>query len=226
MTLEQLSHAAQDCLKVIWRSGEWHDTPVTTSALATSLGVAPSTVSEMVRRLAAQGLVHHEPYAPIVLSDAGRELAVAVVRRHRLIETFLVEQLDYTWDEVHDEAEVLEHAVSDRLIDRIDAALGHPQRDPHGDPIPSAQGVVPSFRGTLLADVEEARSVRIARISDADPELLRYLTSVRVHIGAEVRVVERRAYAGVVRLAVAGGPDDVVVGDAAQRAIWVEEAAD
>src|SRR6478609_10835212 len=108
------------------------------------MGVGASTVSETVRRLSAQGLLEHAPYGAIALTDRGRSLALAMVRRHRLLEAFLVTELGYGWDEVHDEAEVLEHAVSDRLIARIDAKLGFPQRDPHGDPIPGSDGQVPT----------------------------------------------------------------------------------
>ena len=112
--------------------------------LAERIGVSASTASESIRKLADQGLVDHEKYGAVTLTDAGREAALAMVRRHRLMETFLVNELGYGWDEVHDEAEVLEHAVSDRMLDRIDAKLGYPTRDPHGDPIPAADGQVPT----------------------------------------------------------------------------------
>jgi DtxR family transcriptional regulator, Mn-dependent transcriptional regulator len=222
VTPEELSPPAQDCLKAIWRAEEWRTGPATTSSLAASLGVAASTVSEMVRRLGSQGLVLHEPYAPVELSDAGRAVALAVVRRHRLIESYLVERLGYTWDEVHDEAEVLEHAVSDRLVERIDAALGRPTHDPHGDPIPTADGRLPQASLTLLGDVDQGAAARIARISDSDPELLRYLTANGVAIGARVRLLERQPATGVVRLGLAEDRDDLFLGEPAQRAIWLE----
>ena len=119
---------------------------VSTKLLAERLGVSASTASESIRKLAEQGLVHHEKYGAVTLTDRGRHAALAVVRRHRLLETFLVSELGYGWDEVHDEAEILEHAVSDLMLDRIDAKLGHPTRDPHGDPIPAADGQVPTPR--------------------------------------------------------------------------------
>ncbi|HEY0217944.1 MAG TPA: metal-dependent transcriptional regulator, partial [Cellulomonas sp.] len=121
-----LTAVAQDYLKVIWSASEWSSAPVTTKMLADRLGVGASTVSETIRRLTDQGLVHHAPYAAIALTDEGARHAVQVVRRHRLIETFLVSELGYGWDEVHDEAEVLEHAVSDLMVERIDTRLGHP----------------------------------------------------------------------------------------------------
>ncbi|MEX0914127.1 MAG: metal-dependent transcriptional regulator, partial [Demequina sp.] len=124
MSAQELSATAQDYVKVVWSAGEWSDAPVTTKQLAARMGVAPSTVSETVRRLSDQGLLEHAPYGAVTLTTAGRAHALDVVRRHRLIETYLVAKLGYTWDEVHDEAEVLEHACSARMIDAMDAALG------------------------------------------------------------------------------------------------------
>lgn len=133
---------AQDYLKVIWNAQEWGDGPATPTQLAERLGVAAPTVSETLRRLASAGWVEHRPYGSPTLTDEGRRIALAMVRRHRLIETWLVRELGYRWDEVHDEAEELEHAVSDRFVDRIAERLGQPERDPHGDPIPSVDGRV------------------------------------------------------------------------------------
>ena len=130
------SAAIDDYLKTIYHHTEWQDDPITPSQLAAELALAPSTVTEMVQKLAAQGLVTHRPYGPIGLTPEGERRAAAIVRRHRLVETWLVREFGYGWDEVHDEAEILEHAVSDLMMARIDAKLGYPQRDPHGDPIP------------------------------------------------------------------------------------------
>ncbi|MFF2773189.1 iron dependent repressor, metal binding and dimerization domain protein, partial [Streptomyces bacillaris] len=132
-------------------------------------------MSDGIRRLADQGLVVHEPYGAIELTEDGRRGAVAMVRRHRLIETFLVEELGYGWDEVHDEAEVLEHAVSDGLVDRIDRRLGFPARDPHGDPIPTADGTPRRPEAVPLLNAETGVPLTVLRISDADPAVLRYL---------------------------------------------------
>ena len=126
--------------------------------LAERIGVSASTASESIRKLADQGLVDHEKYGAVTLTEAGREAALAMVRRHRLMETFLVTELGYGWDEVHDEAEVLEHAVSDRMLDRIDAKLGHPTRDPHGDPIPAADGNVPTPPRAAAVGVRRRRA--------------------------------------------------------------------
>ncbi|MBD7918113.1 metal-dependent transcriptional regulator [Cellulomonas sp. Sa3CUA2] len=215
-----LSAVSQDYLKVIWGAQEWSDVPVTTKLLAGRLGVGASTVSETVKRLADAGLVSHRPYGAVELTTAGRAHAVAMVRRHRLIETYLVEKLGYGWDEVHDEAEVLEHAVSDRFVERIADLLGHPDRDPHGDPIPAADGTVHLPDARVMWEVESG-SYRVARISDADPELLRYLEGVGLDLDAAVTLEERRAVTGVVSVQVAGRPDRVELGEVAASAIWL-----
>lgn len=218
-----LTPVAQDYLKTIWSAQEWSDEKVTTGLLADRLGVGPSTVSETVRRLTAQGLLEYEPYGGVWLTDVGRQHALAMVRRHRLLETWLVRELGYTWDEVHDEAEVLEHAVSERLVARIDARLGHPVRDPHGDPIPTADGRVVRPDAVPLADLAAGQSGVVARISDADPEALRYLAGLGLELDVEVTVVRRRDYAGTLSLAWPGaqGPVSVDLGHLAASRIRV-----
>jgi DtxR family Mn-dependent transcriptional regulator len=131
----------------------------------------------MVKKLVAQGLVEHAPYGAIGLTASGRREALRMVRRHRLVETWLVQQFGYGWDEVHDEAEVLEHTLSDRLLDAIDQQLGRPTRDPHGDPIPAADLTVPEFRGIRAADLAAGARARVVRISDRDPDVLRSLAA-------------------------------------------------
>ena len=186
------------------------------------MGVSASTVSEAVRKLASQGLVEHERYGAIALTEMGRLAAVSMVRRHRLIETYLVSELGYGWDEVHDEAEVLEHAVSDRLVARIESKLGFPQRDPHGDPIPSADGVVPTAPARRLADLENGEAGRVTRISDSDPAMLRYFESVGIALDEELRIVERRDFAGTIAIQIgANAADSVDLGQPAARSIWV-----
>lgn len=223
---QELSTAMQDYLKVVCTASEWNAEPITTTALATRLNVAPSSVSEMIRRLAALGLVHHRPYEAIQLTEEGQRMGLAMMRRHRLIETFLVEELGYTWDEVHDEAEVLEHAISDKMLDRIDAKLGHPTRDPHGDPIPDAQGVVAMPDAVPLGSLDAGESGQIARISDADPNLLRHLDELGLRLDDEVRVREKSPFTGgttITRLS-AVPIEDLVLGEMALAAIWVERA--
>src|SRR5437588_11404369 len=169
MPVSDLSTVAQDYLKVIWSATEWSETPITVKQLAERLGVRAATISDGIRRLADQGMLVHEPYGTIELTAAGRDHAVAMVRRHRLIETFLVEELGYAWDEVHDHAEVLEHAVSDTLVDRIDRRLGYPSRDPHGDPIPTADGTARRLDADPLTAAPPGVRLVVTRISDSDP---------------------------------------------------------
>ncbi len=219
-----LSAVAQNYLKVIWNAQEWSREKVSTKMLADRIGVSASTASESIRRLAEQGLVDHEKYGAVTLTESGRRAALAMVRRHRLLETFLVQELGYAWDEVHDEAEVLEHAVSDRLIARIDAKLGYPQRDPHGDPIPASNGKVPTPPARQLWAFHDGDAGTVARISDADPEMLRYFDSIGISLDSRVRVLARREFAGMVSVAVEstdGARSTIDLGSPAARAIWV-----
>ncbi|BBU23421.1 manganese-binding transcriptional regulator MntR [Mycobacterium xenopi] len=220
----ELSAVAQDYLKVIWNAQEWSREKVSTKMLAEKIGVSASTASESIRKLAEQGLVDHEKYGAVTLTDSGRRAALAMVRRHRLLETFLVNELGYGWDEVHDEAEVLEHAVSDRLVARIDAKLGYPRRDPHGDPIPASDGQVPTPPARQLWACRDGDSATVARISDADPEMLRYFDSIGISLDARLRVLARREFAGMISVAVEspeGACSTVELGSPAARAIWV-----
>jgi DtxR family Mn-dependent transcriptional regulator len=219
-----LTAVAQDYLKVIWNAQEWSLEKVSTKMLAEKIGVSASTASESIRKLAEQGLVDHEKYGAVTLTESGRRAALAMVRRHRLIEAFLVKELGYSWDEVHDEAEVLEHAVSDRLVARIDAKLGFPQRDPHGDPIPGSDGRVPTPPARQLWACHDGDAGTVARISDADPEMLRYFDSIGISLDSRLRVLTRREFAGMISVAVEsadGAPTTVDLGSPAAQAIWM-----
>lgn len=219
MTSPALTTVAQDYLKVIWTASEYSDEPVSTKMLASKMCVSPSTVSEAVRKLADQGLVDHARYGAITLTEAGRRAAVSMVRRHRLIETWLVEEMGYGWDEVHDEAEVLEHAVSDLLVERIDAKLGHPSRDPHGDPIPTVDGTIPAPPAMPLSDFVAGQKGHVTRISDSDPDMLRYFDSIGITLDLSITMVERRDFAGTVAVEAAGTVLDL--GHVAAEAIWM-----
>ena len=207
------SAAVDDYLKTIYHHTEWQDERITPSQLALVLGLAPSSVTEMVQKLAAQGLVTHRPYGPITLSAAGEQRAAAVTRRHRLIETWLVREFGYAWDEVHDEAEVLEHSISDRLLEGIDARLGHPRYDPHGDAIPDASGRVQREPFVLLADARPGHTGRVLRVSDRDPELLRAVEAAGVAVGAEATVTD----AAALRI----GDVEVMLPPGAADAVWL-----
>ncbi len=222
--VRDLTMVAQDYLKIIWTAQEWSHEKVSTKLLAERLGVSASTASESIRKLADQGLVHHEKYGAVTLTDRGRHAALAVVRRHRLLETFLMRELGYGWDEVHDEAEILEHAVSDMMLDRIDAKLGYPTRDPHGDPIPAADGQVPTPPARQLSACSNGDVATVARISDADPEMLRYFDAVGINLDSRLEVLARRDFAGMISVSVQaadGALNTVELGSPAAQAIWV-----
>lgn len=187
----ELSPVAQDYLKAVWSALEWapDGTRVGTGQLADRLGVGPSTATEAVQRFAEQGLLTHEPYRGVGLTDVGLAAALTMVRRHRLLETWLVSELGYAWDEVHDEAENLEHAVSDVLVERLDTLLGHPVRDPHGDPIPAADGTVVRPDAVPLTALAPGERGVVARISDADPEHLRELAGLGLALDTTLTVI-------------------------------------
>ena len=194
------SAAGEDYVKVIYAHTEWQNEPITPSQLAAKLQLAASSVTEMVKKLASAGLVDHKPYGAVELTDKGRTLALQLLRRHRLIETWLVVQQGFQWDEVHEEADVLEHAMSDRLVESIAASLGNPTRDPHGDPIPTADGVIVAQEGIRVLDAAVGTSGIVTRISDSDGELLRFLAGEGIEPDIEVQVLERAKYSGTVRL--------------------------
>ena len=182
--------------------------PASTGQIAAALDVSPGTVTGMLKTLDAARLATHRPYEGVSLSRAGRVLALRMIRRHRLIELFLLKTLDMTWDEVHDEAEHMEHAVSDLLVDRIDAFLGHPDVDPHGDPIPRFEGLSlePPAEppGRSLAECETGASFRLSRVVDQSSEFLRYLTESGLALGAEGKVERNPDGAGLMRIRLDG----------------------
>jgi DtxR family Mn-dependent transcriptional regulator len=188
--------------------------------LATALGVAPGTATTMVKALAESGLVAYEPYVGVRLSPAGEKLAAMVLRRHRLIELFLVKVMGLRWDEVHDEAELLEHVVSDRLIDRIDEMLGRPEADPHGDPIPSADGqVARQDLATLLTCPMHARVV-VSRVTDQDAVFLRFIEQHHLKPGETVEVEARDDVSDSVRLK-GRGDQRITIGTRAASKVMV-----
>lgn len=184
------SPAIEDYLKTVYAHTEWQPNPITPKALADRLGIAPSSVTEMVKRMSVLGLVTHVPYKAIQLTDAGLNRALAVVRRHRLIESWLVSEMGYAWDEVHEEAEILEHVLSDRLLEAIDSRLGRPVRDPHGDAIPAVDGEVVVEPAVRLDEAPTGHRGRIIRISDRDPAVLRELAASGIGLGEMLKVVK------------------------------------
>ena len=178
---------------------------VSMGALAGALAVVPGTVTTMIKALADEGLVEHQPRHGVRLTSDGRRVALNVLRKHRLVETFLVNVLKMDWSKVHVEAEQLEHAISDEVLDRLDALLGHPSSDPHGDPIPSRQGKLDTQVYSTLATCATDRRLRIVRITEQSPEFLQFAEQNGLLPGASIRVVDRNLAAGLVTLKKAGG---------------------
>lgn len=199
---------------------------VTMAQIGGSLEVAPGTVTAMVKALEKDGLLSYEPYAGVRLTEDGRKTALDVVRRHRLMELFLVEVLGLDWSEVHEEAEMLEHAMSDKLIDRIDKLLGYPSVDPHGDPIPDGKGVMREPKAVIsLRTCEPGRDYRISRVADQDEEFLRFLERHSLKPGTRVKVEESEPVADAVTLRPQGGSTMALGGEAAAK-LWVEPLHD
>ncbi|HEY2854595.1 MAG TPA: metal-dependent transcriptional regulator [Gemmatimonadaceae bacterium] len=204
---QPLTAPVEDYLKAIFEieaadaTGQ-REAPVVagTNEIAQALGIAPASVTGMLRRLAEQGLIVYERYRGVRLSDAGRRAALRTIRRHRVIEAYLTNALGYPWDRVHEEAERLEHAASDELIDRMAAAIGEPTTDPHGAPIPARDGTMDARPLLALVDVAVGNVVRIRQVGDRDPERLRYLAQLGVTPGADVRVVAREPFGGPITL--------------------------
>lgn len=220
---EPLTHSAEDYLKAIYTlSG---DAPASTSQIASRLGLAPASVSGMIRRLSDQGLLDHEPYRGVLLTDAGRVVALRMLRRHRLIEAYLVEFLGYRWDDVHAEAERLEHAVSEVLIERMAAALGHPRVDPHGDPIPGPDGAIEEPDYVPLAHLEPGESAELRRVGTNHAGRLRYIAELGLQPGTTVTLVARQPFEGPVTIHVSGA-DQVVAHDLALLLLCVRESND
>jgi DtxR family Mn-dependent transcriptional regulator len=211
-----LSRSVEDYLKTIWQVAKEGD--AATSDLAARLDVAPPSVTGMIKRLADAGLVVHEPYRGVRLTGEGRRAAMAVIRRHRIIETYLIMKLGYDWSNVHEEAERMEHAVSETMVERMSFALGHPRYDPHGAPIPTPEGEIEEIALVALDQVEVGSRVALRQVGDDDAERLRYLKSIGMTPSTPLEIVDRQPF---------GGPITVRVGerDTRDRVIGPELAA-
>ena len=208
---EGLTAPAEDCLKAVYeleRAGD--GAAVTTNDLAHRLALAAASVTGMVKRLAGQGLIDHARYRGVRLTEEGRRTALRTLRRHRVIETYLVSVLGFGWDRVHEEAERLEHSASDELVDRMAAALGNPAVDPHGAPIPTREGgIAEGPAGRPLSELAPGERGRIARVEDEDADQLRYLASLGIRPGVEFELLERAPFGGPLTVRVAGVPRQV-----------------
>ncbi|MEO7455602.1 MAG: metal-dependent transcriptional regulator [Gemmatimonadaceae bacterium] len=213
-----LTGPVEDYLKAIYDLERVGDA-ASTNDIALRLAISPASVSGMVRRLADQGLITHEPYRGVRLTAGGRSAALRTLRRHRILECYLTEVLGYPWDRVHEEAEQLEHAASEELIERMAKALGDPIHDPHGAPIPTRDGRVEEVALRSLSEVAQGERVRVRQVQDEDAERLRYLAELGIRPGALVRILDKAPFEGPITLWIDDG------GGGTSRAIGVSLAA-
>ena len=204
-----LSEAAQDYLKAIWKLGRGGR--ATTSAIADELAVSPASATGMLKRLASLGLIEHERYHGASLTPAGERVALEVVRHHRLLELYLMQALGLGWDEVHAEADRLEHHLSEEVEARIDAALGFPKRDPHGDPIPTAELELVTDPARMLGELMRGDEAVILCVPDSDPALLRYLAELGLFPERRVTIVERAPFGGPLTVEVEGARHAIAI---------------
>lgn len=205
-----ISSVTEDYLTAVFKAEEWNDA-ATTSDLAAALSVTASTVSSTLKRLAHEGYLDYQPYGQITLTPAGRKIAVGVLRRRRIIETYLFDKLGLSQDVVHGEADVLEHAVSPLVLDAMYDAVGRPTHDPHGDPIPTEAGEIPGEQGTAVTELSNGAAGTVTRVRDGNPAVVRYLSSLGVVVGAKVDVITHLPEVGTVSIEVDGVGRDVPV---------------
>ena len=205
--IQELAPRISDCLKVIYTMQE-RGRKVSTSAVSEHLGVSDATVTMLFKDFASAGWVEHTPYRGVRLTPLGERKAMEVIRHHRLLELYLARELGYSWDKVHDEADKLEHVISEEFEDKLDALLGHPTIDPHGDPIPSKDGVVVVREGQTLQQLLEGQTALILRVNDQDPDKLRYLGTLGMYPETRVELVYRAPF---------GGPLRILVGEQSQQ---------
>jgi len=220
---DPLTQPVEDYLKAIYAIGKGSGAAAT-NEIAQRLALAPASVSGMVRRLADQGLLAYERYHGVRLTERGRRAALRTLRRHRVIEAYLARALGMSWDRVHDEAERLEHAASDELIDRMAATIGEPIVDPHGAPIPTRDGAVDETEHTSLAEMAVGATGVVARVTDEDPQMLRYLGELSIRPGKQVTVKARAPFDGPITLAV--GKRELSIGPALAAHVLVAPVRD
>ncbi len=218
----ELTKSTEDYLKAIFEL-EFTTGAAQTRAIADALEIAPPSVSGMVKRLSESGLLEHVPYKGVQLTGSGKQAALRILRRHRILETYLTSKLGYAWDSVHQEAERLEHAVSDELIERMAMALGNPRHDPHGAPIPTPAGEMEHEELVTLADVPEGELAELRRVSDKDPGLLRYLASLGLKPGVTLEVGARQPFRGPLAIRLLGlTPRDLIIGQELASLLFCE----
>src|SRR5205807_9543600 len=207
-SIQELALRISDCLKVIYAMQE-RGLKVTTSAVHEQLGVSDATVTMLFKDFAEAGWVEHTPYRGVRLTPLGERKAMEVIRHHRLLELYLARELGYSWDKVHDEADKLEHVISEEFEDKLDALLGYPTVDPHGDPIPSKEGVLPVREGFSLLQLQCGQCAHVLRIKDQNAEKLRYLGQLGLYPDVRVELLERAPFGGPLRVRIGDAPNQV-----------------
>ncbi|MEL7833751.1 metal-dependent transcriptional regulator [Fodinibius sp. Rm-B-1B1-1] len=215
-----LSQAVEDYLKAIYTL-QTEETGASTTKIAKSLEVSSASATNMVKRLDQMGLVDYQSYKGARLTESGQKIALEIIRHHRLLELYLLEVMGYSWDEVHDEAEKLEHHISEQFEDKIAQLLDDPTHDPHGDPIPTKDGLMPEIEGQPLVDGQPDQQYMVSRVKDQDPELLRYLEKIGLLPGIKVTIKEKAPFEGPITLLVEN--DEQVVGNDVAKNIFVAE---
>ncbi len=217
-----LSQSVEDYLKAIYVLQSEGET-ATTTRIANALGVSSASVTNMLKRLAKMNLLEHQSYKGAKLTEAGKKIALEILRHHRLLELYLKDVMGYSWDEVHDEAENLEHHISEQFEERIAELLNHPAYDPHGDPIPTKDGVVPKMASLSISEADENTPYIIGRVKDQDPELLRYLEKIGVIPGVKIKILEKTPFNGPIKVQLE--EDEQVIGHAVASEVYLVDAS-
>jgi DtxR family Mn-dependent transcriptional regulator len=202
------SQSVEDYVKAIFKLQQ-EENVVSTTGLARKMGMSPAAATKMIKHLAENHLIDYTPYYGVRLTPAGEKIALEIIRHHRLLELYLHQALGYSWDEVDAEAEKLEHHISEEFEERIDRMLDYPSMDPHGDPIPTRDGVMPPHRGTSLADSEPGETLIVLRVKDSNPEVLRYLSRIGMKLESVIEVTEKQPFNGPLTLKVGGATHSV-----------------
>lgn len=215
-----LSQAIEDYLKAIYTL-QSEGNRASTTEIAKSLDVSSASATNMIKRLAKMGLVDYQSYKGSRLSKSGKKIALEIIRHHRLLELYLLEVMGYSWDEVHDEAEKLEHHISEQFEDKIAHLLDDPTHDPHGDPIPTKEGLMPEMDTRSLIDAEADQGYLVSRVKDQDPDVLRYLEKIGLLPGVRIEIKEKAPFKGPITLLVED--EKQVIGNEVARSIFIAE---
>ena len=217
-----ISQTEENYLKAIYKIQERAEKPASTNAIAGAMNTSAASVTDMIKRLSEKDLVNYERYRGVTMTDTGQQIATSLIRKHRLWEVFLVEKLDFSWDEVHDIAEQLEHIQSEELIERLDEYLAFPRFDPHGDPIPDADGVFTFRKQILLGEMKAEEKGVIVGVNDHTSDFLQYLDRMQLTLGTEIRLLERYAYDDSVKI-VLEDQQEIVISKKVSQHLFIQK---